>query len=338
MTLSTTTNRIQYNGLTGQDTFAYNFKVNVKEDMSVYFDGVLQSDGDWTITGLTNPAGGDVILNSTLGADTVVTLIREVTFDQQTDYTPFDPFPAETHETALDDIVMMIQQLNERLDRVPGLPVESTVSNLSLGNPVASQLVRYNATADGLEASGSTAADLSTDGLWRELLPHTQPGDVGNWDYTWEDNDYDEIMVYLHEIEPVNDGQSFYMRLGFNDGVDFHESTLDYDSQERTWEGSPTWSAGSDTNQHRLLASTSNVSGESITGFIKISNMRGSDVGAAIRSELNYINSASNNFLYETISFLDDEPGAIDTVRLYFNSGNFKQTGTIRVIGLKSNA
>ena len=38
-------------------------------------------------------------------------------FQQNTDYTENDPFPAETHEEALDELTMNDQQMLEELDR-----------------------------------------------------------------------------------------------------------------------------------------------------------------------------------------------------------------------------
>ena len=507
MTLSTTSNRIQYNGLTGQTVFAYNFKVNVKEDMSVYFDGVLQNDADWEISGLGNPAGGNVTLDVALAADTVITLLREVTLDQQTDYTAFDAFPAETHETALDDIVMMIQQLNEALTRVPGLPVDNDSGGLSLGNPVANQLVQYNAAADGLEASGQSLSDAgavalaevsghqragnlqlidgsqtyssfsltgqtggiwvtvgptgsgadviwdaldnlpeeatavvvqilgrvnpgsaaeasltvyaaggdaaaapisstnarlslvadpdadtgdfgeSTEtaiplgagrifraawtevnsqgrlavlyyrgfhadgsttegvtapaagGLWEELVAAAAPGAaLATYQHTWNEDDYDEIKVVLNEVQPVNDATSFYLRLGHSDGATIFDQTNDYDSIERLWESTAAWFSGSDNNQHRLLASCGGEPGEVITGEIRILAGRGANLGVLIESKMIYVNSSGNQRAYETRSFLDTDQASIDTLQLYFASGNWENTGTIRVIGLKAAA
>ena len=123
MTISTTNNKKNYSGLTGNDTFAYDFRVDVKDDMEVYFDDVLQPDGDWTITNLGEAAGGNVVLNTPLAADTAVTLLRNVAVTQGVDYRNGDAFPAETHEGALDKLTMIAQQLDERTARAILLPL-----------------------------------------------------------------------------------------------------------------------------------------------------------------------------------------------------------------------
>lgn len=163
MTISTTNNRKRYNGLTGQDTFAYDFRVDTKAQMEVYLAGVLEDPANWTITNLGNPGGGDVVLNSTLGSDQTVTLLRNVSMTQAVDYQPFDAFPAETHEQALDKLTMLVQQLQEQLDRVPLLGVDTALTGFDLGTPTANEIVAYNATEDGITATGKTIAAFNAD-------------------------------------------------------------------------------------------------------------------------------------------------------------------------------
>ena len=117
MTISTTTNKIIYAGLTGQDVFGYNFKVLTKADMNVYLAGVIIDQGDWSIDGLGNDLGGNVTLTTPLAVDQTVTLLREIAETQETDYQPFDAFPAESHEAALDKLTMITQQLTEQINR-----------------------------------------------------------------------------------------------------------------------------------------------------------------------------------------------------------------------------
>lgn len=163
MTVSTTTNKIIYAGLIGQDTFAYNFRVDEKTDMNVYLDGVLIDQGDWSITGLGDDSGGDVTLLAPLVADVSVTLLREVDETQLVDYLPFDAFPAETHEGALDKLTFLSQQLQEQLQRTPTLPVDSPLTDFQIGTPVANELVKYNATEDGIDATGKTLDEFNAE-------------------------------------------------------------------------------------------------------------------------------------------------------------------------------
>jgi len=115
MTLLTQKNTIVYNGTTGQDTFTYTFRVDQKVDMFIFIDTLLVAQSDFTITGLGASIGGDIILDTPLVANAVITLSRNVPATQEVDYQPFDAFPAETHEQALDKLTMLVQQNAERV-------------------------------------------------------------------------------------------------------------------------------------------------------------------------------------------------------------------------------
>lgn len=168
MTVSTTNNKKVYAGLTSQDTFAYDFRVDLKADMNVYFDGVLQSSGDWTITNLGNPLGGDVVLNTPLAANTTVTLLRVVTATQTIDYQPLDAFPAETHEAGLDKLTFLHQQLDEEVDRSAKLGVDVEGVSSELPDPIADQFIGWNSSANGLTNMAVPSGGVVGDGTITE--------------------------------------------------------------------------------------------------------------------------------------------------------------------------
>lgn len=121
MTIETTTNRIAHSADGVQVSFPYDFIVQDSDDMFVYFllDPFI---GGFTVNGVGDPNGGDVVFDvpppdEIDGVDNIVTLIRIVPLDQQTSYQPFDPFPAKTHEAALDKLTTVDQQQQEELDR-----------------------------------------------------------------------------------------------------------------------------------------------------------------------------------------------------------------------------
>ena len=119
MTISTYENKINYVGDGSTTVFTFVFKVLAENHMKVYLDDVIQGTG-YTVTlnadQNANP-GGDVTFSVAPVTDVVITLLREVPIDQLTDYNPYDPFPAETHERALDKLTTITQQLSERVDR-----------------------------------------------------------------------------------------------------------------------------------------------------------------------------------------------------------------------------
>lgn len=162
MTLSTETNKIVYDGVEFQDTFAYNFRVDQVEDMEVYLAAELIPAGNYVVTGIGDDLGGDVILDSPLTEAQTVTLLRDVPQTQQTDYQPFDAFPAESHESALDKLTMLTQQLQEQVNRSLLVPVDDDSGEpFTLGTPVALEVVQYNADETGIEASGIDATEFN---------------------------------------------------------------------------------------------------------------------------------------------------------------------------------
>lgn len=158
MTLLTDSSDISYAGLIGQDTFAYNFRVDNKADMNITLDGVAVAQGDFTITGLGNASGGDAILNAALLADVTVVLFREVPLTQEVDYQPFDAFPAETHEGALDKLTMITQQNGSSITRSLRYPVGDTT------NPVLPDVPNRQDKFLGFDSNGQAVALAGTGG------------------------------------------------------------------------------------------------------------------------------------------------------------------------------
>ena len=68
-------------------------------------------------------------------------------------------FPAAAHEQALDKLTMLVQQHSEEIARAPVLPVSSSLADITVPEPGASEVIRWNATGSALETAG--IADLS---------------------------------------------------------------------------------------------------------------------------------------------------------------------------------
>lgn len=157
MTLLTTLSEIEYAGLLGQDTFAYPFRVDNKTDMNVHIDTVPVAQGDFTMTGLGDANGGTVILNTPLVADATVLLFREVPLTQEVDYQPFDAFPAETHEGALDKLTMITQQNAADVSRSLRYPEGDTASPLLPDIPTReAKYLSFDSSGNVLMVSGTS--------------------------------------------------------------------------------------------------------------------------------------------------------------------------------------
>ena len=162
MTVSSATNRIAYSGTTGT-TFPYTFKVFADADLLVVKrlvatgeETTLALTTDYTVTGAGDSAGGNVVLGTALTTDYSLVIKRDLGILQEVDYVDNDPFPAETHEEALDRLTMIAQQLDEALGRSVLLPVSSAVTDLELPEPVDGYLLGWSGTTLVNKASAGT--------------------------------------------------------------------------------------------------------------------------------------------------------------------------------------
>jgi len=219
MTISTTNNRNDYTASASQTTFAYTFPVTVEGDIEVYVDTVLKTiSTDYTVS--ATPAG-NVVFGTPLAGSEKVALVRNVTASQAVDYVANDPFPAETHESALDKLTMICQQLGEKLGRAITLSASSTSSDLTIPEPSADQYLAWNSGATALEnkditsisaislpvpiASGGTAATSASAARTSLGLGDAATGDVGS-----------EIQAYDANNALTDVAQEFTATQNFN--------------------------------------------------------------------------------------------------------------------------
>lgn len=118
MSVNNEVNRINHNPDGVEDTFAYDFRVNDENWLKVYADGDPYNE-PFTFFQDVDPNDGGYIVFDTppAGSITTLTLLREVPATQEVVYPVFGPFPAKTHEGALDKLTWLIQQINEELTR-----------------------------------------------------------------------------------------------------------------------------------------------------------------------------------------------------------------------------
>ena len=158
MTVSSTLNRIEYDGNGATALFPFPIYFLAAEDLKVFLRDELGGETlmalsvDYTISGEGDPAGGSVsFLTAPLPTEKVV-LLRDPPLTQTTDYQANDAFPAETHERALDKLTMHIQRVSERIDRSIELEETATEGEGAYdlgGNRIASM---------GAPVTGSDAA------------------------------------------------------------------------------------------------------------------------------------------------------------------------------------
>lgn len=161
MTVSSTKFSIEHIGNGSVVSFPYDFRILEASHLKVYIDYAELTTG-FTITGVDNQNGGEVIFNIAPAIGSKILLERDVPATQEVDYQAYDAFPAETHERALDKAMMVAQQaFDGRSVRLPK-PIKPNDFNPVLPTDIA-QAGRFpvvNKAGDGFEMS-----PLSIDGI-----------------------------------------------------------------------------------------------------------------------------------------------------------------------------
>ena len=121
MTVSSTVVRNSYAGDNSTTQFTYTFPIHSSSELKVILrssagvETVQTLNSDFTIN--DTGTGGTVTFTTAPATGVSVVLLRDTNLTQDVDYIANDPFPAETHEGALDKIVLSVQELQEEIDR-----------------------------------------------------------------------------------------------------------------------------------------------------------------------------------------------------------------------------
>lgn len=151
MAISSSTSRNQYTANGSNTTFAYSFKVFDDDDLDVYVDNTLKSKTtDYSVTGVGNASGGNIIFTTAPANATIVTIVRDEPFVQEIEYVEGDDFPAAAHEEGLDRSLLRDLTLKETLDRALTIPVTSSLTTIELPEPEANTLLGWNGDATEL--------------------------------------------------------------------------------------------------------------------------------------------------------------------------------------------
>ena len=183
MTVSTTTNRASYSGNGSTAAFAYGFKIFADADLTV----IIRSSAGvettktltthYTVSGAGTDSGGNVTFttgNIPASGETVV-ILRKLTLTQGTDYVANDPFPAESHEDALDRLTMISQQHDEAIGRalkVSQTNVIATSEFTTSATDRANKLLSFDGSGDLTVTEGKIdTVTISASGLSTGATP-----------------------------------------------------------------------------------------------------------------------------------------------------------------------
>ena len=135
MTISSTTVKVSYNGNSSTTVFAYTYKILDDDEIQVIIrsstgtETIKTKTTHYTVSGVGNSAGGNItFLTAPVTGETVI-LKRNTTKTQETDYIANDPFPANSHEEALDRVMMVSQEIQEELTRAIKLSKTNTMTS-----------------------------------------------------------------------------------------------------------------------------------------------------------------------------------------------------------------
>ena len=134
MTVSSTTVKNSFSGDGSTTQFTYTFPINTTAELKVIERSSLGAEtvktlnSDYTVVD-NGSSGGTVTFTSAPASGTSIVLLRDTNLTQDTDYVANDPFPAESHETALDKLTLQQQEIQEEIDRSLKLSRTNTMTS-----------------------------------------------------------------------------------------------------------------------------------------------------------------------------------------------------------------
>lgn len=174
MTVASTLRKQTFNG--GQATLTFTFRAltstptDIKAKKTLITTGVdtdLTYTSEYTAAISSDGVGGVVTVSPTVSTLYTVTVYRETTKKQESDYDDYNQFPADTLETDLDRQTMISQELAEDLTRALVLPISVSASvDAALPAPESEKVIGWSSGALRLcnydnPATSQTAAAAS---------------------------------------------------------------------------------------------------------------------------------------------------------------------------------
>jgi hypothetical protein len=156
MTVSSSVNKVTYSGNSATTVFPVNYYFLENSHLQVILvsnnvETIQTITSQYTVTGAGNPAGGSVTMLTPPPTGTQLIIVRNVPATQETDYLANDPFPAESHERALDKLTMLVQQNSTDIDRALKIPLSSlATTSTELPVPSANKLLAWNSNASAI--------------------------------------------------------------------------------------------------------------------------------------------------------------------------------------------
>lgn len=169
MTVSSSTSRADYdgNGVTVAFTVPFYFLdashlAVYSTDTSTGATTTLAITTDYTVTGAGSGSGGTVTTVAAPAVGKRITVLRSIPISQLTRYVENDPFPARSHEGALDKMTMLLQQQQEEIGRALKLPVaEDDPGDLPAAGDRLDRMLGFSAANGAAQMTAFTMSQLA---------------------------------------------------------------------------------------------------------------------------------------------------------------------------------
>lgn len=154
-----------YNSSTGNGVttvFPYTFKILQEADLQVLVDGVEQTlTTHYTISGVGVDGGGNVTFVTAPANGTTVVRRRDMALERTgTDYQYQGEIPADVLNDDQDAPILMLQQLQEQINRALRLPAGETAAEFGAASVRKNLVPMFNTTTGALELSDFTATQI----------------------------------------------------------------------------------------------------------------------------------------------------------------------------------
>src|SRR5690606_6235372 len=106
----------------------------------------------FTVTGAGAPGGGAVVFAEPPAAGRRVTIWRATARERATEFQEAGAFRAAAINDELDRLVMLAQELDDRLGRALAFPPTSAAGPVALPEPAPGKYLRWSADGAGLES------------------------------------------------------------------------------------------------------------------------------------------------------------------------------------------
>jgi len=155
-----------YTGDGVETTFGLTFKWWSKSDILVTVDGAVVNESLYAVsTGVGAALGSSnieswVVFNDAPLNTLAITFTQALELTQDTDYPPFTKFKGESHEAALDKIVLIARANNLDIAAMQGDAVGIVSANIASVNTTSSNIANVNTVA-GVSADVTTVAGIA---------------------------------------------------------------------------------------------------------------------------------------------------------------------------------